>query len=143
LHGDNSQNTTVRRSTVNAEYSSWSKAWAGHSIVNNGCGNSDDEEGEETSVSLSKSNAGYFLSSTRPNPVTSGETSFEFSIPERGFVSIDLYNTLGVRVKTIVAEELNAGEYQRVLTVEDFPIGVYCYVMNVNGFSLSQRMIIE
>lgn len=143
LHGDNSQNTTVRRSTVNAEYSSWSKAWAGHSIVNDGCGNSEEEEGEETSVSLSKSNAGYFLSSTRPNPVSSGETSFEFSIPERGFVSIDLYNTLGVRVKTIVAEELNAGEYQRVLNVEALPSGVYCYVMNVNGFSLSQRMIIE
>ena len=138
LHGDNSQNTTIRKSTVNADYSSWSKAWSGHSIVNNGCGNS-----EETSVSIADANAGYFLSPNRPNPVSNGETSFDFAIPESGFVSINLYNAMGMKVMTIVSEELPAGEYQRMVNVASLPAGVYCFVMNVNGFSLTQRMIVE
>lgn len=141
LHGDNSQNTTIRRSTVNAEYSSWSKAWAGHSIVNNGCGI--EEEDGTTSLLDTEAQRGYFLSQNHPNPVGEGETSFTFIIQEDGFVSIDLYNVLGVKVATIVSENLPAGEYQKSIDLSSLSEGVYCYVMNVNGFSLFQKMIIE
>lgn len=144
LHGDNSQNTTIRKSTVSADVNSWKSAWAGHTIINNGCGNEEEEEGnEETSISKINADKGYFLYQNAPNPVRNGETTIYFSIAEEGHVSLCLYNSLGVKVQTIVNEELPNGAHSESIDLSSLPSGLYHYVMNVNGYSLSKSLIIE
>ena len=138
LHGDNSQNTKVRTSTVNSNHSSGKYDWGNHKIVNNGCGNT---SGSETIVIDQFTSAeGYSLSQNTPNPA-SDETSIEFSIPENAYVSIALYNQLGVKVMDIVNEEFEAGIHTMSFDASMLPAGVYHYVMISNGFIANKSLL--
>lgn len=138
LHGDNSQNTKVRTSTVNSNHSSGKYDWGNHKIVNNGCGSS---TGSETNVNdLLSSVEGYSLSQNTPNPA-SDETSFEFSIPENAYVSIALYNQLGVKVMDIADEEFEAGIHTMSFDASMLPAGVYHYVMISNRFIANKSLL--
>lgn len=136
LHGDKSQNTTIRTSTVNKDYQSWSKAFAGHKIINNGCGltadfNTQAEERE-----------GYGLEQNAPNPSTN-ETTITYSIGDDAQVSIVLYNEMGAEVMKIVNAHLEAGTYYTNVSTERLPSGIYHYVMSANGFTSSKSMIVK
>lgn len=137
LFGDDSQNTKIRTSTINASYDNYIKDWANHKIVNNGCGGTG-----ALIKDLSQEN-GYELSQNVPNPVENGETSISFNLQNDGYVSIVLYNSLGLKVMDIVSEQLSEGTYTKVINVESLASGIYHYVMNVNGFTLRNSMIIK
>lgn len=138
LHGDNSQNTKVRTSTVNSNHSSGKYDWGNHKIVNNGCGNT---SGSETIVIDQFTSAeGYSLSQNTPNPA-SDETTIEFTIPESAFVSVVLYNQLGVKVMEIVNEDLEAGTHTRTIDISNLPVGVYNYVLITNGFVSDKTLL--
>ncbi|MBQ8020178.1 MAG: T9SS type A sorting domain-containing protein, partial [Paludibacteraceae bacterium] len=136
LFGDKSQDTKIRTSKVSSNHSSGKYDWGNHKIVNNGCG--------ETGVYDVESveNDGYYLSQNRPNP-TNGETMIDFTIADNSFVTIDLYNSLGVKVKSIVADEYSAGNYTLTFSVGNLPQGFYFYVMNANGYVDSKKMIVK
>ena len=51
--------------------------------------------------------------STYPNPFNPS-TTIEFSLPEPGQVSLDIYNLAGQKVRTLVAESVNAGSHNVV-----------------------------
>ena len=135
LFGDNSQNTKIRSSNVNPTYSSGKYDWGGHKIVNNGCGGS--ASGVENVLM-----EGYSLSQNMPNP-TSDETSIEFSIADNTFVSITLYNELGMKVMDIVSDDFSAGSYKADFSVDGLASGIYHYVMQANGFVSSKSLIVK
>ncbi|MCQ2192306.1 MAG: endo-1,4-beta-xylanase [Paludibacteraceae bacterium] len=85
---------------------------------------------------------GEVLSQNVPNPATN-ETTIKFTVKEDGFVSIVLYNTLGVKVASIVNEELTAGSYSSTLNVQSLPKGVYVYEMKANGSSSKKAIIVK
>ncbi|MEE3484456.1 MAG: sialate O-acetylesterase [Bacteroidales bacterium] len=134
LYGDNSQNTKIRSSNVNPNYSTGKYDWGGHKIENNGCGSVDVPEALAT---------GYtYLSQNIPNP-TSDETVILFNLAEKSFVTIDLYNSLGVKVKSIVSDNYDEGAHEVSFSVSNLPQGFYYYVMSANGFVDSKSMIIK
>ena len=138
LFGDNLQDTKIRTSKVTSNHSSGKYDWGNHKIVNNGCG----ATGVNDVESVSEENNGYYLSQNRPNP-TNGETMIDFTIADNSFVTIDLYNSLGVKVKSIVADEYSAGSYTLTFSVDNLSQGLYFYVMNANGFVDSKTLIVK
>lgn len=138
LFGDNSQDTKIRTSKVTSNHSSGKYDWGNHKIVNNGCG----ETGVNDVESVSEEYNGCYLSQNRPNP-TNGETMIDFAIAENAFVTIDLYNSLGVKVKNITSDDYQAGSYTLTFSVNNLPQGLYFYVMNANGFVDSKTLIVK
>lgn len=140
LYGDESQNTTIRTSTVNADYKSWINGWKDHQITNDvqfGGG------GEESGIAQNTAEMeGYLLLQNAPNP-TDGETEICFSIGEAGHVSIALYNELGMKIAELLNQDLEAGSHTVRVVTTRLPKGIYHYTMSVNGFYGSKRMMVK
>ena len=59
-----------------------------------------------------------------PNPFNA-TTTISYSLPERGEVSISIYNLIGQRVATVFERAQEAGEHTVTWDARDFPSGVY------------------
>jgi hypothetical protein len=72
-----------------------------------------------------------------PNPFNPA-TTISFSIPEESEVELTIYNLKGQKVKQLISEQLEEGQYSIVwngIDETDKPVasGIYFYQMNVNG----------
>jgi hypothetical protein len=83
----------------------------------------------------------FILSQNYPNPFNPS-TTIQFSIPEQSFVKLEVFNTLGEKVTTLVSEELNTGSYKFNWDAKNLPSGVYLYKMQTTNFSTSRKMIL-
>jgi len=86
----------------------------------------------------------YSLSEAYPNPFNP-ETTIDFSVPADGHVSINVFNTAGQLVTTLVDTELSAGAYRSTWDAVDQldqPVssGVYFYRMQAGEFSATHSM---
>jgi len=66
----------------------------------------------------------FALRQNYPNPFNPS-TKINFGIPERGFVTLEVFDVLGRKVATLVREELAAGSYERTFDASALPSGVY------------------
>jgi hypothetical protein len=77
----------------------------------------------------------FTLSQNYPNPFNLS-TQIDFTLAHSGFVSLNIYDILGRKVKTLVSENLSAG-YKSVLwdgrndSGENISSGVYFYRLKV------------
>jgi hypothetical protein len=89
--------------------------------------------------------AGYmnFLYPNVPNPIF-GHTIFQYSIANQGQVALDLYNTLGQRVASIVNARQAPGIYRVSWNVgeEDFPAGVYFCRLKTTDYSKIRKIVV-
>ncbi len=85
----------------------------------------------------------YALYQNYPNPFNP-VTVIEFEIPESGYVLIELYNSVGQKVKDIFAGELPAGYHKVRFDASGLASGVYFYRMSAgNGkFNAVKKMVI-
>lgn len=83
----------------------------------------------------------YQLSANYPNPFNPS-TMIEFQIPQEGFVSLKVYNTLGEEIATLVNKNLNIGKYSVNFTATDLPSGLYIYKLQTNNFTSSKKMLL-
>jgi hypothetical protein len=83
----------------------------------------------------------YSLSQNYPNPFNPN-TTINFSIPEELFVSLKIFNTLGEAVKTLVAEELNAGNYKYDWEAINLPSGIYFYQLKAGSYVDTKKMLL-
>jgi plastocyanin len=81
----------------------------------------------------------YELSQNFPNPFNPS-TNIKFSIPERGFVSMNVYDITGKLITNIVNQELASGTYTYQYNASDIPSGIYFYRIQTNNFTLTRRM---
>ena len=86
------------------------------------------------------------LKGNYPNPFNPN-TTIRFSLKERGKVSIDIYNILGQKVKTLVNGDLPAGVHNlswNGLDENKRPVasGVYFYKMQSGSYSNTRKMIL-
>ncbi len=138
LYCDDSQNTKIRTSSVNKVYNSGKYDWGGHTMVNNGCGNG----------SLSGTDMVYMegngnqLFQCEPNPA-SDETTVSFSLAQNSFVTIELYNSIGVKVMDIASGDYSEGNHSLTFSVNKLPQGIYFYVMNATDFADSKKLIVK
>ena len=86
----------------------------------------------------------YALGAAYPNPFNP-ETTIEFNVPSDGFVKIEVFNTAGQLVVSLVDEELSAGSYRTTwdavdLSGKQVSSGVYFYRMQAGDFAATHSM---
>lgn len=63
---------------------------------------------------------------TFPNPFNA-QTTFQFYIPATQFVTLNIYDTLGKNVTSMVSRELNQGMYSFTWDADAYSSGIYFY----------------
>jgi hypothetical protein len=76
-----------------------------------------------------------------PNPFNPS-TTIEFFIPSRGYVKLEIYNTLGEKVKTLIAQDLNAGKHKVNWNGSKYQSGIYFCRLKTDGFTQNKKLIL-
>lgn len=84
---------------------------------------------------------GFRLYDNYPNPFNP-ETNIKFSIPERSFVNLKIFDINGREVAQPVNENLQQGLYEYKFKAVDLPSGVYFYNLKTNEFTETKRMML-
>lgn len=84
----------------------------------------------------------YHFGKIKPNP-TKQDVTFEFSIPERNEVRIDLFNLSGQYQKTLVDQALDRGSYKVNSSLINEPSGVYLIRLSSGNFVETHRLILN
>ena len=79
-----------------------------------------------------QSNVNTLTLSNRPNPFN-GSTIINYELPFDGNVSIEIYNYLGSRVKSLVSEQQLKGNHSLKLDAGSLPAGVYMATLIVKS----------
>lgn len=88
----------------------------------------------------------WSLSQNYPNPFNPS-TTIRFTLPISGHVSLEIFNILGQRVKTVMNENLSAGYQQITWDGTDqhgkqVASGIYFYRLQTNDFSETKKMVL-
>lgn len=82
------------------------------------------------------------LENCAPNPANDF-TNIIYSLPDYGTVNLFLCDMSGQRIKTLLSNiRQSAGRYKVPADVSDLPGGVYLYQLNVNGQTLTQKLLV-
>jgi len=63
-------------------------------------------------------------------------------LPEDGVVTIEVFDILGQKVKTLLNEFQKADRYEVTLNSAGLASGVYIYQLRVNDFITSKKMVL-
>jgi hypothetical protein len=74
-----------------------------------------------------------------PHPITN-EAAVRYTLPERGWAEVELFDAVGHRVQTLAAGEQEAGEYHIRLRSENLSSGVYALRVRGTTF-IAQQMV--
>ncbi|MBI4429567.1 MAG: putative Ig domain-containing protein [Ignavibacteriales bacterium] len=80
----------------------------------------------------------FSLEHNYPNPFNP-VTSIRYTIPERSFVRLTVWNMLGELVQQLVSEEKDAGIYENAFRAESLPSGVYLVKLEAHPISGLER----
>lgn len=84
---------------------------------------------------------GFALEQNYPNPFNA-QTVIRFSVPDKQFVRITLYNTLGELVRTITSQMYAQGSHQVFIDAAGLPSGVYFYSLESANFQQTKKMVV-
>lgn len=84
----------------------------------------------------------FFVSQNEPNPFI-GNTKIIYDIPYPASVILTVYDVMGRRIMITDYGIVNAGENSILLDAKQFSSGVYFYTLNVNGQSVTKKMIVS
>ncbi len=94
-------------------------------------------EGDEATALVSE----YEMKQNYPNPFNP-ETSISYALLHSGPVRLEVYNTLGRKMATLVDEHQESGRHSVRLSGAGWPSGVYFYKLSVNGFTQTRKMFL-
>ena len=83
----------------------------------------------------------FRLEQNFPNPVNPS-TTITWQMPERGFVTLKIYDVLGSEVTILVNEELSAGKHEVKFDATRFSSGIYFYQIKAGKFIETKKMIL-
>lgn len=84
----------------------------------------------------------FYLFQNYPNPFNSF-TIIKYSLPEKSFVNISLYDIKGGKISELVNEEKERGVYIINFEGDKFSTGVYLYrMLTSSGYSSSKKLIL-
>jgi len=81
----------------------------------------------------------FRLSANYPNPFNPS-TTISYQIPQKGNVTLKIYNTLGEEISTLVNETKERGVYSVIFNAENLPSGIYIYKITAGKFSEVRKM---
>ena len=81
----------------------------------------------------------YNLFQNYPNPFNS-VTKIEFSIPIETYVTLEIYDVFGKKVRELIKKELPAGNYRVNFDATNLPSGIYYYRMVAGSFSGTKKL---
>jgi hypothetical protein len=84
---------------------------------------------------------GLSLEQNYPNPFNPS-TNIEFTLPDAGFATVKVYNTLGEDVATPVSGEFSAGRHITQWHPGTLPSGVYFYRLEAGAGSVTRHLIL-
>jgi hypothetical protein len=84
----------------------------------------------------------FFLSQNYPNPFNPA-TVIEFQIPNSEFVILEIFNSLGERVSTLLSASLHSGSYKYEWNAVELASGVYYYQLKAGEFEDVKKMILK
>ena len=83
--------------------------------------------------------ASFSLDQNFPNPFNP-ETRIRFSLPERAFVTLEVYDPLGRKVSTVLSGEKEAGTHAMTFDASGLASGVYLYRLTAGDFVATKKM---
>ena len=83
----------------------------------------------------------YELMQNYPNPFNP-VTTIKYSIPERAYVNLTIFDMLGKEITKLVNEEKNQGVYSVNWDASSLPTGLYFYRIQTEKFSSTKKMIL-
>ncbi len=94
-----------------------------------------------TSIKNSNIIKDYFLYQNYPNPFNP-VTNIEYQIPKSGLVTINIYNVIGQKVRTLISKYQNNGRYTLKFNAENLSSGIYFYQLKANQFTDVKKLIL-
>lgn len=70
-----------------------------------------------------------------PNPSTTSKTTINYTLAEGSDVTVEIYNTIGAKVKSIALEKQAAGKHESILDFETLTNGIYFMKLNAGESS--------
>ncbi len=94
-----------------------------------------------TMVDVNSAPVSFLLSQNYPNPFNPS-TKISYSIPRTGYVSLKVFNSLGIEVRTLLSEEKTPGVYTVEFNAGNLPSGIYFYTIRADNFVSTKKMIL-
>jgi hypothetical protein len=82
---------------------------------------------------------GLLLEKNFPNPFNNS-TTINYQLADAGFVTLKVYNSIGMEVATLVDSKQSVGQHSVNFSAFDLPNGVYFYSLNCNGQVKTNKM---
>jgi len=76
-----------------------------------------------------------------PNPFNPS-TTIEYDLPKATDVRIEVYNTSGQKIQTLLNEKLAAGSHQVEFNAQNLSSGIYFYRIEAGEFQDVKKMIL-
>ncbi|MBW7888482.1 MAG: S8 family peptidase [Bacteroidetes bacterium] len=83
----------------------------------------------------------FTLAQNYPNPFNP-ETKINFSIPQSGFVTLEVYSSLGQKVASLVHENLDQGTYSTAFNGRGLASGIYFYTLRAGNYTETKKMLL-
>lgn len=83
----------------------------------------------------------YRLFDAYPNPFNP-TTIISFKMPEKSFVTLKVYDTIGNEVATLINNNVQAGSYEVEFNATNLPSGIYFYRLQASSFVETKKMIL-
>ena len=101
---------------------------------------------EEVVVNLNEVPAEFSLDQNYPNPFNP-VTQIDFSLAQTGFVTLNIYNSIGQLIRALVNEKLEPGNYNYEWNATDnygniLSSGIYFYRLQAGSFVETKKMIL-
>jgi Secretion system C-terminal sorting domain len=84
---------------------------------------------------------GFTLYQNYPNPFNP-ETSLQYAVGSRQYVTLKVYDVLGNEITTLVSEEKSTGGYKVEFNGTGLPSGMYFYTLRARAFSETKKMVL-
>ncbi|MBZ0202572.1 MAG: T9SS type A sorting domain-containing protein [Ignavibacteria bacterium] len=83
----------------------------------------------------------FNLGQNYPNPFNPS-TSFKYTIPTSGMVTLKIYDNVGSEIMTLVDRNMSAGNYIETVDMSAYSSGIYFYTLTAGSFVETKKMIL-
>ncbi len=83
----------------------------------------------------------YALNQNYPNPYNPS-TEISFSLAQSSFVNMEIYNSLGQKVATLLNKRINPGQHKVKFNASNLSNGIYYYKLTAGQFQSVKKMIL-